>query len=234
MMHSCEKFLRGKNKVNNLMWFSLAVCLIALSGNVSVQAQVCHDLMCQEVCETLTPDLLAVSEHCNYLKPRRIVIVTAKNREDRLDEQSLLAELLAKHLAGPFSTVVSRESVCADDLPMRKGVFDERELVQLKRAYQADAVLYCEIQRLVAYEPMQLEASLLLVDINQAVSLLSLHTKFDVRQIATRLSYANFATPTGQPSVLSETHVHSPSTFIEFAALQLSQQMCAAWGQHAK
>ena len=173
-----------------------------------------------------------VSSHCDYLKPRRIVIVATHNRQDRLREQDRFVQSLAQHLRASqqFEVVISRDKVCLSKLPMRRGKFDERELLALSRNYHADAVLYCELPQMSAYEPMQLQTSTLLVHVSEAIALVSATSTFDLRQPGTRKKYAAFALRQC-PDPVSDTHLSSPSEFIDFAASEVAGGLIAIWLQ---
>jgi hypothetical protein len=173
-----------------------------------------------------------ISHHCDYLKPRRIVIVTTNNRQDRLKEQDQFAESLSRHLRAshPFDCVLSRDKICASKLPMRQGRFDERQLLALSRDHNADAVLYCDLQQISAYEPMQLQASTLLVHVPEAIALVSATSTFDLRQQGTRGKYATFALQQCHDPV-SDTYLSSPSLFIDYAASEVAAGLIAIWSR---
>jgi hypothetical protein len=178
-----------------------------------------------------TPQHL-ISHHCDYLKPRRIVIVTTNNRQDRLKEQDRFAESLSRYLRAsqPFDCVISRDKICASKLPMRQGKFDEWKLLALSRDHNADAVLYCDLQQISAYEPMHLQASTLLVHVPQAIALVSATSTFDLRQPGTRRNYAAFALQQCHHPV-SDTYLSSPSLFIDYAASEVAAGLIAIWSR---
>ncbi len=176
------------------------------------------------------PQQCLVSSHCAYLQPRRIVIVTTNNRQDRLPEQDLFSKSLAKHLrqGQRFDVVIRREKMCRDKLPMRRGVFDEQELLELSGASNADAVLFCELEQISAYEPMQLQMSMLLVHVGEAVSLVSATTTVDLRDPSTQQAYVTVAGQNCDPFAV-ETHLNSPSLFIDFAAGLCANGLLSIW-----
>ena len=186
--------------------------------------------LCLESLEIPSPCL--VSSHCAYLQPRRIVIVTTNNRQDRLKEQDLFSKALAKHLrqGQRFDVVISREKMCRDKLPMRRGAFDEQRLLALSRAYNVDAVLFCELEQISAYEPMQLQMSMLLVDVGEAVSLASATTTVDQRPPGMHQAYVIFA---GQDcdQFTTDTHLNSPSLLIDFAAGLCANGLLSIWSK---
>ena len=207
--------------------------LTVIAGSSSIASS-------QDVCEGLprgaagsfsarSPNL-TISHHCAHLKPRRIVIVTAKNREDRLDEQDQYARSLAQSLAKcGFSVVVSPDHLCADELPMQRGHFSEAHLVRLNRKYRADAVIYCHLRQLVSFEPMSVEGSLVMVHIDQAVALLSLRAVHDLRDMPISQAYEHFSKASQPEDAFGSNYQHSPTQFINFVAHQNVQQMLKAW-----
>ena len=173
-----------------------------------------------------------VSRHCVDLKPRRVVIVTARNRKDRLREQDEYAKTLANHLRNIncFDVVVAREGICCDHLPTRTGQFDEHELVRLSRRFNADTVLYCEVQQISAYEPMRLQSNVLLVSAAEAVALVSATSTFDLNHPVTRSRYARYVNHRCSNAAV-DTFLSSPSQLIDFAASEAAGVLASVWPQ---
>ena len=221
--------------MNSQKWIWWVVWVTVIVGSKSmVQGQdVClRSFFLGRNTSVMPSSQLKVSHHCEYLRPRRIVVVTAKNREDRLDEQDHFARALARSLMsspGGFSVVVSQEKLCENELPMRRGYFNEQELVALNHKYQADAVLYCDLRRLVSFAPMSVEGSLVMVHIDQAVALVGLQEVYDLRTPATRRSYDGFSVAGQCKDSFGCTHLQSPAQLIEFVAHQSVQQLLKAW-----
>ena len=177
------------------------------------------------------PPRISVSPHAADLKPRRIVIVTTQDFQDRLKEQAAFAQGLAAHLRslGSFDAVVSRETVCIEQLPMRAGYFDERQLVELAYQYGADAVLYCHVTDISAYEPLRLQTELLLVHTGEAIAIVSATSSFDLKYESTRKQYLDYlarTTVAGTPG----GDVLAPSQLIDFSANQVAWQVLSVWG----
>lgn len=177
-----------------------------------------------------TPTQQLVSSHCSYLRPRRIVIVMTENRQDRLQEQDRFAQSLAVQLRAnhQFEVVIGRERVCLNKLPMRRGKFDEHDVLAVSREYNADTVLYCDLHHVAAYAPMRLQASMLLVNAGEAISLVSRTSTFDLSNVATLQQYANFAYQQCAESV-ANAHLYSPTQFIDFAAGEFALGLTTIW-----
>lgn len=174
-------------------------------------------------------DTYLVSKYSVNLKPRRIVIVTTNNRQDRLREQDMFAKALSAKLRKcglQFETVISPDKVCRDKLPTRRGRFDEVELVALSHNYNADAVLYCELEIISAYNPMQMETSLLLVNVGEAIAIVSANHEFDLNRPDTYEAYSNFAL---QSPDHSQNLMNSPSKLINYAASTVVDSLASVW-----
>ncbi|WP_146520706.1 hypothetical protein [Stieleria varia] len=173
----------------------------------------------------------AVSRFAATNIPERIVIVRPRNRQDRVQEQDGFAEAIASELRATrlFDVVITDRYQCNISLPMRRGVFDEHQLVALSIEHQADAVLYCDVERFSGYDPMRLEFSMLLVNINDAVALVSTSATVDLQNPVTGFAYKYFAA-TGNPHEAMDIHRHTPSRFIDFAAARAAKSIASVWG----
>ncbi len=172
----------------------------------------------------------AISKYATALHPRRIVVLTAPNRQDRLKEHDLYAEAIATHLRSSrlCDVVLSNDRICAEQMPMRTGQFDERELLKIGRRYNADCVLYCLINSISAYDPMQMNASFLLISIDEAVALCSGTTNIDLRAPGAYHAYAN-AVLQSSDSFSIAVHPHMPSRMLDWAGFQVAQGISGIW-----
>ncbi|MGB7345729.1 MAG: hypothetical protein WBD20_16050 [Pirellulaceae bacterium] len=178
------------------------------------------------------PSTHLVSRHCDVLRPQRIVIVTTQDRQDRLKEQQAFVQSLAHHLGRgrKFDVIVSRDPMCCDRLPMRQGTFDELQLLQISQKYRADCVLYCNLESMSAYAPMQAEMSMLLVNVAESIALVSAKCNYDMRDVDTKQEYLDYVQ---QPSSDAESALnvsdHTPSQFIDFAAYHFATGILSVW-----
>ena len=156
------------------------------------------------------------------------MIITTANRQDRLKEQDRFANSLASQLraSSQYDVVVSRERVCIEKLPMRRGKFDEHDVLAASREYNADTVLYCDVQQISAYEPMRIQTSVLLISAYEAISLVSTTSTLDLKHSATRTRYDTFSQ---QHCETSTIHLNSPSQFIDFAASEFATGLKSIW-----
>ena len=208
--------------ITRIVYFTIAAVAFSCAPAMA-------QLPCQGQCVPPGCQQVLVSRHCNALKPGRIVIVVANNRQGRMSEQDLFAEALAKHLrkCSQFSLVVSSEHICQNKLPMRRGVFDEAELLELSRTYQADTVLYCELSQLTAFQPMRFQMSVLMVNVGEAVALVSASCTFDLRDAKTYKAFTAFAGDESKP--ITEAFQHSPATFIDYASTRVARTLLSVW-----
>ena len=220
--------VRGRTVRN---WI-VACCLLALPMSAM---QIGTQLRAHDAAETCSDALTLPTTHlvsplCRNLKPRRVVIVITHDRHDRLEEQWTFAQSLAKHLnsCSQFHVVVASERICRDCLPMRKGTFDESQLLMLSRKYNTDAVLYCEINRLSAYEPMQAELSMALIHVGEAIALVSARSMYDLKSESTLRSYLSYINETDSLAPLSVGR-RTPSQFIDFSASRFSLGLTTVW-----
>ncbi len=181
-------------------------------------------------CAVELPSTHLVSRYCELLKPRRIVVVTTKNRQDNLKEQDLFATSLAVALnrCGTFDVVVGTERVTRNQSPLRTGTFDDYVLLKLAQKHGADCVLYCEIDPFCVYDPMQAGVSMLLIHAGEAVSLVMAKDFYDLRNEKLRkASQAKVNQADSSPAL--NVAAHSPSDFIDFAANRFSVGILSVW-----
>lgn len=172
---------------------------------------------------------LRVSQYAGDLLPRRILIVTGKNLQDRLREQSLFAESLADHLRrSAFEVIVSRECLCQHRWPLTLGRFEERDILHAAKQHRADTILYAEVTSIDAYDPMRVQASILLVNVDEAVSVLSQTSTLDLQRSAAKQQFLAFVRG-AQDGSFGETFLHSPAKLIDFTAREMARTLLQTW-----
>ncbi|MEO1526922.1 MAG: hypothetical protein AAFX06_15905 [Planctomycetota bacterium] len=172
---------------------------------------------------------LRVSRYARDLVPRRVLIVTGKNHQDRLPEQTMFAESLADHLRrSSFPVIVSRDCICEHHSPLRLGKFDEREVLRLAKQHQADTILYAEVPSIDGYAPMRVQGSVLMVNAGEAISVLSVISTVDLKRISAKTHYLAFARQ-GQEASFEETFLHEPATLINFTAREVCRALMQTW-----
>lgn len=232
-----ERFRRrGTESVQKLL---LQICLAVFlfsSMNASALAKFpCFRKNCN-CCEhgtasnaaALTPLPMRVSPLAQQLQPNRVLIVAPLDRQDRLKEQRELMRYLATHLRSTMhvDVVECPQRVCEDMFPIRTGQFDERKLVALGRQFLVDTVLYCNVESIDAYCPMNLELQFLLVNVGQAVSIVSGTGHFDLADKATQnVFYQSF----GADPEVDTTLKNSPTRLIEFSTSRVAGDLTRLW-----
>lgn len=170
------------------------------------------------------------SKHCETFRPRRVVIVTPRNRQDRLLDQDLFGQSLATHLSaiGLFDTVVSQEHICEEFLPQRKGVFDERRVLEYAKEHHADAILFCDVNIISGYAPMHIRPSVVLVHASQCVALLDARMSLSTSDTIVHQQYAQYVSAHCRDA-RTELYRHTPRFFIDFGAKQIADLIATAW-----
>ncbi|MEL6108256.1 MAG: hypothetical protein AAFU85_19695 [Planctomycetota bacterium] len=198
------------------------VTFVGLTSAVRSEPPVCHVAPAAQT-------QLRVSRHVGQLLPRRILIVTGKNLQDRLREQTLFAEALADHLRrSAFQVIVSQDCLCKHRWPLSLGRFDEREVLRAAKEHRADTILYAEVSSIEAYDPMRVQGSILLVNVDEAVSVLSETSTVDLQRGAAKRAFLAFARGAEQDS-FGETFLHSPAKLIDFTAREMARTLLQTW-----
>lgn len=225
---------------NNPLWCR-RTCMAMLLSALPLQTTLGADCDAQEhqpgerIAPLLPANAIQVTNSTFHYSPRRIVIAIPENRKDRLREQDLFAKGMRRYLTerSHVSVVTARHRVCDRNSPLQTGRYDEQQLVEFLHRYQADGVLYCDVEQIRAYEPMQMEVSLLLVDCQNAVAVASGTITIDSKNSVTLQHYERFAFPDTEQRPKNqtlETHLSSPSQFIDFAAKEITAKLTKSVG----
>jgi hypothetical protein len=171
-----------------------------------------------------------ISRYVASIKPRRLVIVTPDNRQDRLHEHDSFSQSLAAYLrdTGQFEVIVAREKVCENKVPMRSGTFNEHDLLNYSRLYRADSILYLDITSMSGYEPMRMNMSFALISIREAIALVSGSLNVDLRSPFVYQEYANRTIQSSDDHSI-DTHQNSPTRFLDFGAFKTANSLATIW-----
>jgi hypothetical protein len=177
---------------------------------------------------SLDPQPIRVSPLHVQLRPGRVLIVRSLDRMDRLKEQQVLVDRLAHHLRRQslFDVVECKDCVCDATSPIRTALFDERQLLYYASTYGVDSVLYCTVQSIDAYRPMNVELQFVLINIDQAVPAASGSLAFDLANPVTEQVFINTF---NYGDVQAVAALSSPSRLIDFAAARLAAELKAVW-----
>lgn len=171
---------------------------------------------------------IRVSPLYRQLRPNRILIVRSLDREDRLKEQQVLVERLANHLRREslFDIVECKDCICDASNPIRTALFDERKLLHYANTYGVDSVLYCTVQSIDAYRPMNVELQFVLISIDQSVAVASGTLSFDLADPITEQIFINTF---NYGDLFATAAQSSPSRLIDFAAAHLAAELKSLW-----
>ncbi len=204
----------------------LALTLLTLAHALSSSAQKPET---EAACElAIDPQPIRVSPLHAQLRPNRVLIVRSLDRMDRLKEQQILVDRLANHLRRQslFDVVECKDCICDATNPIRTALFDERKLLDYASTYGVDSVLYCRVQSIDAYRPMNIELQFVLINIDQAVPAASGALTFD---LADPLTEQVFINTFSYGDVHAVAALASPSRLIDFAAARLAAEFKSLW-----
>ena len=174
------------------------------------------------------PDNYFVSEYYTTLRPRRVVIVAPPSRFSNFRDQEKFAEAFALELRnhGVAEAVVAREPLDCNIHAIRRGQFDEREVIRLSQWYNADAVVFCDVTNLSAYPPMSAAVSAVMVDAWESVILFAADGKWDLSDGKTNRAFtARNCRANQRDKFATDIFQQSPSHFLEFVADELARFM---------
>ncbi len=171
---------------------------------------------------------MRLSPMASQLRPNRVLIITPLDRKDRLKEQIELKRQLASALRAKsgFDVIEASQRVCEATYPIRTGQFDERKLVKLGQEYLVDTVLYCNVESIDAYCPMQLEIQYLLINVEQSVSVVSGSQRFHLGADVTEQFFFKAMNADPETDVILK---NSPSRLIQFGASHLAGDLSRVW-----
>lgn len=169
-----------------------------------------------------------ISRFAKQFQPQRVLVVTRLNSQDRLKEQDVFVRATIANIEScmPLKCFSLAQRLCLDEMPRVCGCFDEEFLVEMHRKHAIDAVLYCEVAKLDAYDSASMSAHLLLVDVRDSVALMEADMSYDMDCNSVRESYRQYFTG---PDVDTQPYYHSPSRFLEFCSRQLIAEVVKQW-----
>lgn len=198
--------------------FLLTIAAVVMTGCQSFRDRRAAKQVAPEVIRDPTPSSAFVSPLYRQLRPHRVAIVTPANRMQEFHEQDQFAESLAVALRehGVFEAVVGAEVRCNLNA-IQSGHFDEQQLVNLAAMYNADAILYCDVISMSAYDPLQASVALSIVDARESVVLFCSDGNWNMRDPNTKNAFRNFL-QSGGYDYATESRLESPSDFMEYVA----------------
>ena len=164
--------------------------------------------------------------------PLRVVIVPTGTEAGRYQTPVLFAENLTAAIkaAGVCDVVLPLQLECTTTVDgLLTGQFDERELVQLARQWNCDAVMFVRVSQFQGHSPLSASVTAALVDANEARVIFAVDGRWDVGDQETREGFEHFvANRLGDSSETAlKIQLQSPNNLLCFAA----HQMTTAWKQ---
>jgi len=208
-------------------------------GLVSLLSGCCHYLTCRNL-QCLDPGLssevptysMYVSPHFDTNKPRRIVMLAAGQTKGSYNETQKLISLLASKIraAGAFEIITppnERLHLFYDDI--LKGRFDEREIAELARRYNADAIGLVRINDFRAYAPMRSSATMAIIDSAESIVTFAVDGSWDTADPGVNRQFQNYVKIHSQSNPLSSQipslQLQSPESLLGFVASQMDQAL---------
>lgn len=159
-------------------------------------------------------------------RPRRVVLISSNRNAGNYDaNDKLIAELAARFRADGLCEVVTPNIRLPGHLDnIQQGRFDERDLAQISRKFNADAVALVRVNELRTYSPIRTSITLAFIDSNESVIACGVDGVWDLASVDTRQQFMNYLAPDGRES-LQQLNLQSPNALFRFVATQVSQSI---------
>jgi hypothetical protein len=199
----------------------------------------CHFLACRNsqcIDSASTPEVptysVYVSPQFKTNKPKRIVMLAAGQTPGNFNETQKLIQLLASKLraAGAFEIVTppnERLPLANDNI--LKGRFSEREMSELARRYNADAIGLVRVNEFRGYAPMRTSVTMAIVDSAETVVSFAIDGSWDTADGGVNRQFRNYVNAHCQSNPLSSQYpslqLQSPESLFAFVASQMDQAL---------
>jgi len=185
-----------------------------------------------EVVETYSPKSYSTfaSPLFQTNRPRRILLIESGPAYGRYrGNQKLIAELAAQIRATNTFEVVAPQEVRLHSVPdnILNGDFDEMEIVNISRRYNADAVAFVRINDLRAYAPIRAAITMAIVDSNETIVTFAVDGIWDTSQPGTQNEFRDYVAKSGNPGTPGSIQMQSPTQLFSFAASQIAEALAA-------
>ncbi len=131
-------------------------------------------------------------------------------------------------MGGIFEVVEPQHVQCKSTVDgILAGRFDEREMVELARAYSCDAVLFVRVNQLQGHWPLKASVTAAMVDANEAVVVFAIDGNWNTADRDIRGSYERFVdSRTGDEShSVKQIYLKSPTNLMAYVAHQMTDVM---------
>lgn len=159
-------------------------------------------------------------------------MLAAGQTKGSYNETQKLISLLASKIraAGAFEIITppnERLHLFYDDI--LKGRFDEREIAELARRYNADAIGLVRINDFRAYAPMRSSATMAIIDSAETIVTFAVDGSWDTADPGVNRQFQNYVKIHSQSNPLSSQipslQLQSPESLLGFVASQMDQAL---------
>jgi hypothetical protein len=164
--------------------------------------------------------------------PRRVVMIesgpTSGNYEPT---QKMILELSAQIRSTSAFEVIAPPNIRfkAQMDNILQGKFNEREVAQISRQYNADAVAFVRVNELNGHAPIRTSVTMAIVDSNETVVAFAIDGIWDTANPATGTEFRNYVSAQHHSvPVPNDIQLQSPKSLFSFAANQMANAVVAS------
>lgn len=165
-------------------------------------------------------------------RPQRVVLLESGPTPGNYGESHRLIVELASQIraAGVFEVVVPyNERLLAQPDNIINGEYDEAEIAEVARRYNADAIALVRVNDLKSFSPMRISATMAIVDSHDSVVMWGVDGTWDTSTQATQCDFRDFANQRrgweSHEEGLSTIYLQSPTLLMSFAASQMTDAL---------
>ena len=105
-----------------------------------------------------------------------------------------------------------------------EGKFDEGEIAEISRQYNADAVAFLRVNEINGFAPMRTSVTMAIVDSNETVVVFAIDGIWDTANPSTRSEFINYSAGQNHSNPIpNDLQLQSPRALFAFAASQMAQ-----------
>lgn len=162
-------------------------------------------------------------------RPKRVLILESGMTKGRYSAaEKLIAELSAQIRSQGVFQVIAPTDVRLRSYPddIVRGRFDEREIAELSRRYNADAVALVRVNEIRAYAPLRTSVTMAIIDSHDSIVTFAVDGNWDTANLGLQSEFqtyvANHSPPTPNSGVTPSIHLESPNYLFAFVASQIT------------
>ena len=164
--------------------------------------------------------------------PRRVLMLESGPAPGNYEaSQKMIVDLAAQiRLNGTFEIIAPptlRLQAQMDNI--LQGKFDEREIAEISRQYNADAVAFLRVNDLNGHAPIRTSVTMAIVDSNETTVIFAIDGIWDTANPATRSEFVNYSAAQNYAKAFpSDLQLQSPRALFSFSAHQMAQAIQAS------